>query len=93
MRWTRPRVLAAMGAWRDRYGQLLSSYDWSRTRARRRGGEAIKRLAEAEWPSASVVTDRFGTWAAAQAAAALQGVEVRTRQIAAERLSAGETYL
>ena len=37
-RWTRERVLDAMRAWQARYGRLPSSYDWSRTHARRRGG-------------------------------------------------------
>jgi hypothetical protein len=67
-RWTRERLLAAMGEWCDRYGRLPSSYDWSRTHARRRGGEALSRLAGEGWPSASVVTDLFGSWAAARAA-------------------------
>ena len=67
-RWTRQRVLNAMLAWCERYGRLPSSYDWSRTHARRRGGEALKRLGEGEWPSASVVVARFGSWAAARAA-------------------------
>jgi AraC-like DNA-binding protein len=39
-RWTRDRVIGAMLEWRGRYGRLPSSYDWSRTHARRRGGEA-----------------------------------------------------
>ena len=55
-RWTRERVLAAMAEWRSRYGRLPSAYDWSRTHARRRGGDALARLAEGEWPAASVVT-------------------------------------
>ena len=38
--WTRERVLAAMRAWRARYGAAPSSYDWSRTHARRRGGRS-----------------------------------------------------
>jgi hypothetical protein len=42
--WTRERVREAMRAWRARYGAAPSSYDWSRTHARRRGGEALKRL-------------------------------------------------
>ena len=42
--------------WRARYGRLPSSYDWSRTHARRRGGEALERLAEGDWPPASVVS-------------------------------------
>ena len=36
-RWTRERVLAAMRDWRERYGRLPSSYDWSRTHAPARG--------------------------------------------------------
>ena len=71
-RWTRERVLAAMAEWRSRYGRLPSSYDWSRTHARRRGGDALERLAGRQWPSASVVTSLFGTWTAACAAALRQ---------------------
>jgi hypothetical protein len=67
-RWTPERVLAAMRDWRGRYGRLPSSYDWSSTHARRRGGEALKRLAEGEWPAASVVSHLFGAWAVASAA-------------------------
>lgn len=72
-RWTREAVLAAMQEWRARYGRLPTSYDWSRTHALRRGGEALKRLAEREWPAASVVTVVFGSWAAARAAALRKG--------------------
>jgi hypothetical protein len=68
-RWTRELVISAMLAWRERYGRLPSSYDWSRTHARRRGGEALKRLAHGEWPAPSAVTRLFGTWAAARAEA------------------------
>jgi AraC-like DNA-binding protein len=67
--WTQGRVLAAMRNWRERYGRLPSSYDWSRTHASRRGGKALERLSEGQWPSASVVSDRFGGWAVARAAA------------------------
>ena len=68
-RWTRERVLEEMRAWRELYGRLPSSYDWSGTHARRRGGEALERLANREWPSAAVVTDVFGSWAVARAGA------------------------
>ncbi|HET6865566.1 MAG TPA: sigma-70 region 4 domain-containing protein, partial [Solirubrobacteraceae bacterium] len=51
-RWTRERVIEAMLDWRRRYGRLPSSYDWSRTHARRRGGEALERLARGDWPAA-----------------------------------------
>ncbi len=80
LRWTRESVLDAIHEWRDRYGRLPSSYDWSLTHARTRGGEARERLDKGEWPSASVVTDRFGTWTAARTAAVRQEVEVRTPQ-------------
>jgi AraC-like DNA-binding protein len=66
-RWTRESVRAAMRAWRDRYGKPPSSYDWSRTHARRRGGDALARLAEGDWPSPATVTALYGTWAAARA--------------------------
>ena len=67
--WTPARVLDAMRAWRARYGRLPSSYDWSRMHARRRGGQALERLDEGDWPPASVVGDVFGNWEAARAAA------------------------
>jgi AraC-like DNA-binding protein len=69
-RWTRERVLGAMVDWRRRYGRLPSSYDWSRTHARRRGRRALERLNDGDWPSVSVVGGIFGTCAAALAAAA-----------------------
>jgi AraC-like DNA-binding protein len=68
-RWTRERVLDAMRAWRWRYGSLPSSYDWSRTHALRRGGEALKRLSDGDWPSATVVASVCGSWADARVAA------------------------
>jgi hypothetical protein len=68
-RWTRERVLDAMRGWRACYGRLPSSYDWSRTHAERRGGEPLERLSDGDWPSASVVTETFGSWAAARAVA------------------------
>jgi len=79
-RWTRARVLDAMREWRARYGRLPTSYDWSRTHAGRRGGEAFKRLVEGEWPASSVVTRLFGTWAVARAAASRANVAVPTRR-------------
>ena len=68
-KWTRELVIAVMHAWRITYGGLPSSYDWSATHARRRGGAALERLAAGEWPPASVVSRLFGSWSAARAAA------------------------
>jgi hypothetical protein len=67
-RWTRELVLEATCEWRERFGRLPSSYDWSRTHAGRRGGQALRWLSEGEWPSPSVVTSPYGTWAAARTA-------------------------
>jgi AraC-like DNA-binding protein len=72
-RWTRELVLEAMRDWKERYDRLPSSYDWSRTHARRRGGDALRRLSEAEWPPASVVTSLFGSWAVARFASEPRG--------------------
>jgi hypothetical protein len=69
-RWTQALVISAMLEWRERYGRLPSSYDWSRTHARRRGEHALRRLAGRRWPAASVVSAVFGTWAVARQAAA-----------------------
>jgi AraC-like DNA-binding protein len=63
-KWTSDGVFDAMLAWRERYGRLPSSYDWSRTHARRRGGEALERLVTVDWPAASVVTALFCSWRA-----------------------------
>jgi hypothetical protein len=61
-RWTRELVIAAMREWCELHGRLPSSYDWSCTHARRRGGAVLRRLSVHEWPSPSVVTALFGTW-------------------------------
>jgi AraC-like DNA-binding protein len=68
-RWTGELVIDAMREWRCLYGRLPSSYDWSRTHARRRGAQAQARLRAGVWPPASVVTALFGGWAAARAEA------------------------
>ena len=90
-RWSRERVLEAMGEWLDRCGRLPSSYDWSRTHARQRGGEALARLDGGAWPPASVVTSVFGTWAAARAATGESLPDTRSLRLPteAEDLAAG----
>ena len=69
-RWTRERVLDAMRHWHHRHGRLPSSYDRSRTHARRRGGGALERLSTGDWPSAAAATAVYGSWKAARAVAA-----------------------
>ena len=64
-KWTRERVREAMRAWAELYGRAPSSYDWSRTHARRRGSQATRRLKRGEWPSPATVSALYGTWAAA----------------------------
>ncbi len=49
-RWTRQRVLDAMREWEDRYGQLPTSYDWSRTHATWRGERPSSASAQAAGP-------------------------------------------
>ena len=56
-----------MWRWRALYGAAPSSYDWSRTHARRRGGDALARVNEGDWPPPATVVDLYGTWAAALA--------------------------
>src|SRR5438874_2461290 len=77
--WTRERVRDAMRAWLARYGTRPSSNDWSYTRARRRGGRALARLSEGDWPAHATVTDLYGTWAAARADAFPEDSEPRPR--------------
>jgi hypothetical protein len=60
-------VRSSIREWRQRYGRPPSSTDWSRTHAARRGGDALKRLRDGDWPSPSTVIDLYGTWAAALA--------------------------
>jgi hypothetical protein len=80
-RWTRELVISAMLDWRDRYGRMPSSYDWSRTHARRRGERASQRLAAGHWPSASTVSALFGTWAGAREAIARAKSPAATRPL------------
>jgi hypothetical protein len=64
---TREWVRDAMRVWQARYGGPPSSTDWSRTHAHRRGGDALNRLRDGDWPPPSTVIDLYGTWAAARA--------------------------
>ena len=72
-RLTRERVCEAMRAWQERYGSPPSSTDWSRTHAVRRGGEALRRLVDGDWPAPSTVIELYGSWATALADAFPEG--------------------
>jgi hypothetical protein len=50
-RWTRELVRGAHRFWRERFGFIASSADWSVTHAHRRGGDALERYRCARWPS------------------------------------------
>jgi hypothetical protein len=60
-KWTRERVREAMRRWRKLYGAPPSSYDWSRTHARRRGAQALRRLERDAWPSPATVSKLYGS--------------------------------
>ena len=47
-RWTRELVISAMREWRERYGRLPSSYDWSRARGRGARAAGCRRMAGCE---------------------------------------------
>jgi hypothetical protein len=59
-------VLEAMRRWQALYGREPSSYDWSSTHARQRGGQAAQRLRTGEWPAPATVTALFASWPAAR---------------------------
>src|SRR5262249_48636206 len=63
--WTRQRIRDAIRRWTEIYGSPPTSYDWSRTHAARRGGEALRRVQSGEWPAAATVCRRYGAWSAA----------------------------
>jgi hypothetical protein len=66
-RWTRGAVRGAHRFWRERFGFIASSVDWSGTHARRRGGAALERYQSGRWPSQSVIRRLYGTPGAARA--------------------------
>jgi hypothetical protein len=82
LQWTPPLVVEALRAWQARYGLVPSSYDLSATHSRQRGGEALARWNAGfrdglPWPSASIVTSRFGSFQAGIAVSVLAVCKVR----------------
>jgi hypothetical protein len=67
--WTRERVRSAHRVWYDRFGFVASSYDWSGTHARRRGGAALERYQSGSWPSGPVIRRLYRSHAAARSEA------------------------
>jgi hypothetical protein len=59
---TGPRSNASMASALRRCAVLIRL---DRTHARRRGGQALKRLQAGEWPAPSTVIDLYGAWAKA----------------------------
>jgi hypothetical protein len=55
----------------------------ARTHARRRGGDALERLARGEWPAASVVSRLFGSWSGAPVVATPRAGEMQPSESAA----------
>jgi hypothetical protein len=62
--WDGERVREAMRRWAELYGRAPTSCDWSRTHARRRGAQPMKRLERGDWPAPATVSGLYGTWAA-----------------------------
>lgn len=59
-RWTCELIELRVQQWHARYNEWPRASDWHSTRARRRGGEALRRWSEGIWPPASTVTRLFG---------------------------------
>ena len=57
----------ALRRWAERYGHVPSSYDWSRTHARRRGEQALRRLDLDDRPAPATVAKLYGSWSRALA--------------------------
>jgi hypothetical protein len=70
---SKQEIVAKVGAWTARYGVPPSTKDWEPSRARAAKQEWRARRFEAgEWPSATMVRRRFGTFNAAIRAAGLE---------------------
>jgi hypothetical protein len=63
----RESVSAAHRRWYERYGFIATTYDWSGTHARRRGGPALARYESGDWPSGPVIRRLYGSVANARA--------------------------
>lgn len=51
----------------ERYGFVASSYNWSGSHARRRGGTALARYESGDWPTGPVIRRLYGSAANARA--------------------------
>lgn len=64
--WTPERIVAAMRAWRVRYGHPPRSYEWAPSTGRAAGllpdHPSPWELQYPRWPSAGTVAARFGSW-------------------------------
>ncbi len=72
-RFSEQEIVAKVLAWTARYGAPPATTDWEPSRARAAKQEwRARRFEEGEWPSASMVRRRFGTFNAAIRAAGLE---------------------
>lgn len=66
--WTTDLLVEVGLEWKERHRRLPRASDWTVSRARRLGGDALERLRRpptevSRWPAASTVNDAFGSWA------------------------------
>ena len=91
-KWTRERVREAIRRWAQLYGAPPTSYDWSRTHARRRGAQAMRRLERGDWPAPATVSALFGSWAAASSSSARSGAKRLPRPLDLRRTCRSSAY-
>lgn len=75
--WPRERVIAAIQAYADEFGEPPAICDWSPTHCAYLGDlarlrRARQRISDGEWPWFTIVVNRFGSWNAGIAAAGLK---------------------
>lgn len=75
-KWSKPRIVAAIQQWAQRYGQPPTCTDWMPAIARHHGSPSAAdkqaRYEADDWPCTNEVRRRFGTWNAAIEAAGFE---------------------
>lgn len=71
--WTAERVLAAIIAWVELYGEPPTQMDWDPARARRNGQSwRVSRYRSGQWPCLATVAARFGNLTSAVRATGIE---------------------